>query len=121
MPDSGPEFRRRVFSTDRSHERACPRCGNNPCTCPADTSDPAHRQAPRVRRETKGRGGKTVTVIADLNLNENDLRELARALKQLCGTGGTVKEGRIEIQGDHRDKVVAKLNDLGYRARAAGG
>ena len=98
-----------VFSTDRSHERVCPRCGFDPCRCEVSTSANASAQAPRVRRETKGRGGKTVTLVTELTLSESDLLSLAKTLKQLCATGGTVKDGVIEIQGDHRDKIVAKL------------
>jgi predicted translation initiation factor SUI1 len=75
----------------------------------------------RVGRETKGRGGKGVTVIADLPLDEKGLAELAAKLKTRLGTGGTVKDGRIEIQGDHRDRIVAELEGIGYRAKRAGG
>jgi predicted translation initiation factor SUI1 len=73
----------------------------------------------RVCRETKGRGGKGVTVISDLPLDEKDLTELATKLKTRLGTGGTVKDGRIEIQGDHRDRIVQELEGMGYRAKAA--
>ncbi len=75
----------------------------------------------RVGRETKGRRGKGVTVITDLPLNEDGLRTLAAQLKQKLGTGGTLKDGRIEIQGDHRDRIVAELEALGYRVKRAGG
>jgi len=68
-----------------------------------------------------GRGGKTVTVIYDLALSDQDLRSLERRLKQLCATGGTIKDGHIEIRGDHRDRIVSELQKLGYRAKAAGG
>jgi translation initiation factor 1 len=75
----------------------------------------------RVRRETGGRGGKTVTAIYGVALPESGSRELAGALKRLCGTGGTVKDGTIEIQGDHRDKIVAALEQRGYTVKLAGG
>ncbi len=75
----------------------------------------------RVRRETGGRGGKTVTAIRGIGLAEPKLRELAGELKRLCGTGGTAKDGVIEIQGDHRDKIVAALQQRGYRVKLAGG
>jgi len=75
----------------------------------------------KVGRETAGRRGKGVTTIFDLALTEDQLKELAAALKQKCGTGGTVKNGRIEIQGDHRDRIVAELEQLGYRVKRAGG
>ncbi len=78
--------------------------------------------APRpIRREKKGRGGKTVTVIYDLKLTPDDLKSLAKQLKQACGTGGTVKDGVIEIQGDHREKIAERLKGLGYKTKFAGG
>jgi len=75
----------------------------------------------RVGRETKGRRGNGVTTISDLPLDETALRELATKLKQRCGTGGTVKDGRIEIQGDQRDRLATELESLGYRVKRAGG
>lgn len=75
----------------------------------------------RVGRETAGRRGKGVTTIWDLPLNESEIRELAATLKQRCGTGGTVKDGKIEIQGDHRDRVAAELENLGYKVKRSGG
>ncbi len=75
----------------------------------------------RVRRETGGRGGKTVTAIYGVALPEGKLKDLAGALKRLCGTGGTVKDGTIEIQGDHRDKIVAALEQQGFTVKLAGG
>jgi len=74
-----------------------------------------------VGRETKGRRGKGVTTVSDLPLDENGLVELAARLKQRLGTGGTIKDGRIEIQGDHRDRIIAELEGMGYRAKPAGG
>jgi translation initiation factor 1 len=75
----------------------------------------------RVRRETGGRGGKTVTTVNGVPVAEAALKELAGELKRLCGTGGTVKDGVIEIQGDHRDKIVAALTQRGYTVKLAGG
>lgn len=75
----------------------------------------------RVRREVKGRGGKTVTAIDGVGLAEDALRELAGELKRRCGTGGSVKDGVIEIQGDHRDVLVAELEARGYSVKRAGG
>jgi translation initiation factor 1 len=75
----------------------------------------------RVGRETKGRRGKGVTVISDLPLAENGLLELAARLKQQLGTGGTVKDRQIEIQGDQRDRIVAALEGLGSRVKRVGG
>ena len=73
----------------------------------------------RVRRETQGRGGKTVTTVAGVGLAEDALRELASELKRRCGTGGSVKDYVIEIQGDHRDAVVAELEQRGYTVKRA--
>jgi protein-tyrosine phosphatase len=75
----------------------------------------------KVGRETAGRRGKGVTTVFDVPLDEHGLRELAATLKQRCGTGGTVKDGRIEIQGDQRERVVAALEKLGYRVKRVGG
>ena len=75
----------------------------------------------RVRRETGGRGGKTVTAIYGVPLTEPKLKDLAGDLKRLCGTGGTLKDGTIEIQGDHRDRIVAALEQRGYAVKLAGG
>jgi len=75
----------------------------------------------RVRRESQGRGGKTVTTIAGVGASEDKLKDLAGELKRLCGTGGTVKDWVIEIQGDHREKIVATLQQRGYQVKLAGG
>jgi len=75
----------------------------------------------RVRRETAGRGGKTVTTIAGVPGSADALRDLAGELKRACGSGGTVKDGVIEIQGDHRERVLAHLESKGYRVKRAGG
>jgi translation initiation factor 1 len=75
----------------------------------------------RVGREVAGRGGKGVTVITGLPFDEVQLAELATRLKKLCGAGGAVKDGVIEIQGDHRDRLVAELCKLGLEAKRSGG
>jgi translation initiation factor 1 len=75
----------------------------------------------RVRRETQGRGGKTVTTISGLGLASDALAALASDLKRRCGTGGAVKDWVIEIQGDHRDAIVAELEKRGYKVKLAGG
>ncbi|HNX53536.1 MAG TPA: hypothetical protein PLD51_07550 [Pontiellaceae bacterium] len=75
----------------------------------------------RVGRETKGRKGSGVTVIAGIPSHPEGLEKLAKQFKQLCGTGGTVKDGVIEIQGEHRDRLVAELQKLGYTVKRAGG
>jgi translation initiation factor 1 len=88
---------------------------------------PARPRAPRgdgivrVRRETQGRGGKTVTTISGVPLADAALAALASELKRRCGTGGTAKDGVIEIQGDHRDLLVAELEQRGYTVKRAGG
>ena len=75
----------------------------------------------RIRRETSGRKGKGVTTISGFDLSDADLKTMAKNLKQKCSTGGTVKEGVIEIQGDHRDKLKAELGKLGHSVKLAGG
>ncbi len=80
-----------------------------------------NKQGVRIRRESKGRGGKTVSVIDGLPLNEFDLKILLKQLKGSLGTGGAVKNGMLEIQGEHREKLVLLLEKVGYKARLAGG
>jgi len=75
----------------------------------------------RIRRETKGRGGKAVTLIWGLEMDKSSLSELCKQLKQSCGTGGTVKDSTIEIQGDHRDKIKVALEAQGMTVKLAGG
>ena len=75
----------------------------------------------KVGRETAGRRGKGVTTVFDVALTEDGLSELATTLKQRCGTGGTVKDGRIEIQGDQRVRVTAELEKLGIKVKRVGG
>ena len=75
----------------------------------------------RVRREVKGRRGKTVTTISGIPLPDDALRDLAAELKRACGTGGSTKDGVFEIQGDHRDKLTAALQSRGYTVKLAGG
>lgn len=86
------------------------------------TKEPAKKTlTAKVGRETAGRRGKGVTTVFDLGLDEEGLRDLAAKLKQRCGTGGTVKDGRIEIQGDQRARIVAELEKLGYQVKRVGG
>ncbi len=75
----------------------------------------------RIRREVKGRGGGTVIVISGVPLSAPEIKELAGALKKKCGCGGTVKDGVIEIQGDHRDVLLAELQARGLKVKFAGG
>ena len=88
---------------------------------PAVKPPPKKVHTVRVGRETAGRRGKGVTTIFDLPLSEDAAKELAATLKQKCGTGGTFKDGKIEIQGDHRDKIVSELEKLGYKVKRSGG
>ena len=101
----------------------CPKCHQlkRTCTCQTEPSVPSKSTVVRVGRETKGRGGKGVTIISDLPLDELGLAELVTKLKQRLGTGGTTKDGRIEIQGDQRDRIVTELERMGYRTKKAGG
>ena len=75
----------------------------------------------RLRREVKGRGGGTVIVISGIPLSASEIRELAGTLKKKCGCGGTVKDSVIEIQGDHRDVLLAELQARGFKVKLAGG
>ena len=75
----------------------------------------------RVSRETKGRGGKAVTVVKGVLLDSTALADLGKQLKTACGTGGTVKDGVIEVQGDHCDRVIQTLKMQGYTVKRAGG
>ncbi|MEI6136827.1 MAG: hypothetical protein WCQ48_05360 [Chloroflexota bacterium] len=75
----------------------------------------------RIKREKKGRGGKTVTTVTGLPGGEADLEAMLKVLKQLCGAGGSREGATLEIQGDHRERVQAKLESLGHRVKLAGG
>ena len=82
---------------------------------------PPQQQTAYLYHESKGRGGRTVTLIKNLTLSEADMKSVAKKLKALCGSGGTVKDGMIEIQGEHRDKIAGALQKLGYKVKIAGG
>ena len=90
-------------------------------TKPAQPAKPLSDGTVRLRREVKGRGGGTVIVITGIPLAPAELKELAGALKKRCGCGGTVKDGVIEIQGDHRDLLLGELQARGYKVKLAGG
>jgi translation initiation factor 1 len=91
------------------------------CTCKQKRTAPRGDGVVRVWVESKGRRGKTVTLVTGLALNDEALHRLASDLKRICGAGGAVKEGVIEIQGDHRDTVLAELKKQGIQAKRAGG
>ncbi|HID35927.1 MAG TPA: translation initiation factor [Ghiorsea sp.] len=80
-----------------------------------------NKQGVRIMRESKGRGGKSVSVIAGLNLDKGELKTLSKTLKAQLGTGGAIKESNIEIQGDHREKLLKLLEKQGIKAKIAGG
>ena len=82
---------------------------------------PPNQQTAYLHRDAKGRGGKTVTLVKKLILSEEDLRQLATQLKQICGSGGTIKDDVIEIQGEHREKIAEALTKLGYKVKIVGG
>jgi len=82
---------------------------------------PPQQQTAYLHRESKGRGGKTVTLVKNLTLSPKDMKSLAKKLKTACGSGGTVKDGLIEIQGEHREKIASALEKMGYKVKIAGG
>lgn len=101
----------------------CPNCRRpvRECVCPKGAPGAAKPAQVRVGREVKGRAGKGVTVVTGLPLAEAAIEALATRLKKRCGSGGTVRDGVIEIQGDHRDAVVAELAKQGWPAKKSGG
>jgi translation initiation factor 1 len=111
-----------VYSTGIGER--CPNClrAIRECVCKKGTpGKPKSDGTVRVSRETAGRKGKGVTVIAGLGLPEAELEALATELKKKCGSGGAVNGGRIEIQGEHRDRLVEELTRRGFKAKRAGG
>ncbi len=90
-------------------------------SAPAPTAAAPRQQTVYLHRDSKGRGGKTVTLVKNLRLREEALKALAAQLKQACGGGGTIKDGIIEIQGEHREKIAALLRQQGYQVKLAGG
>ena len=113
-----------VYSSE--HGRVCRQCGRPMpvCKCKAKAAAAAVAASGgvvRVGRETKGRKGKGVTVVTGVPLAGDALDELGSKLKRLCGSGGTVRDGVIEIQGDHRDLLVAELAKLGWTVKRSGG
>lgn len=110
-----------VYSTDGG--RMCPACRRPvaQCSCRLATAPPAGDGIVRVQRETKGRGGKAVTVVRGVPVDAAGLIKLGQELKASCGSGGTVKDGVVEVQGDHVEKVMALLQQRGYKVKRAGG
>ena len=110
-----------VYSTGVG--RLCPQClrAVTACVCKGATKPNHGDGIVRVSRETKGRAGKGVTLVTGVPIGAAELEKLATQLKKRCGTGGTVKDGAIEIQGEHRDTLVAELTKLGFKAKRVGG
>ncbi|MBC8137941.1 MAG: translation initiation factor Sui1 [Fibrella sp.] len=110
-----------VYSTD--HGKMCPMCCRPmlECVCKQQNSAASRDGIVRVGRETKGRKGSGVTTVTGLPMNDAQLAELCTGLKKRCGSGGTVKDGVIEIQGDHRDSLVEELTKKGYTVKRVGG
>jgi translation initiation factor 1 len=109
-----------VYSTEQG--RVCPGCSNpvKQCACRKQTS-PIGDGNVRVSRETKGRKGKGVTLIKGLAMDADTLAVMGKKLKAMCGAGGTVKEGVIEIQGDHIERILDYLQKQGVKAKRSGG
>ncbi len=112
-----------VYSTDSG--RMCPACRQAvaACVCARQTqrAPPGGDGIVRVSRESKGRGGKTVTLVRGLTLDAAALAALGKRLRSACGTGGTVKDGALEVQGDHAERVIALLQAEGFAVKRAGG
>jgi translation initiation factor 1 len=121
---------RLVYSTESG--KMCPECGKPAAGCACrkrkkqkqPVSKPAHFKndgVVRIQREVKGRGGKCVSIICGLELDDARLKQTAKILKNICGTGGSVKNGAIIIQGDHRKKLSTELQKQGFTVKLAGG
>jgi len=110
-----------VYSTEQG--RMCPKCGKpaDGCVCGKAVASSKGDGIVRIMRQTKGRKGKGVCLVTGLDLPLSELEKLAKALKQRCGAGGAVKDGVIEIQGDHREVLAAELARLGHKVKLAGG
>ena len=106
---------RTVWSSDQGDLR------NKPPRTSRIKSLPPREQTVYLHRDSKGRGGKAVTLVKKLVLSDDDMKGLATKLKQICGSGGTVKDGIIEIQGENREKIAEALRKMGYQVKIAGG
>lgn len=109
-----------VYSTE--HGKMCPDCSSPvvECLCNQKKSTFPRNGIVRVEKETKGRKGKVMTVITGVPLDRQELLKLGKQLKKKCGSGGTVKDGVIEIQGDHRDMLVEELEKPGWTVKRTG-
>jgi translation initiation factor 1 len=115
------EESRTVYTTEAG--RICPNCGMPiaRCQCKKQVSAPPGDGVVRVSLDKKGRGGKTVTLVSGLTGSIDELRQVSSEMKRRCGTGGTLKDGMIEIQGDHRDLLIEILKSKGIKAKRVGG
>lgn len=109
-----------VYSTELG--RTCPTCRQAvaQCTCSA-VARPVGDGVVRLRVERKGRGGKQVTVVTGIPLQDSALLPLAKQWRQACGSGGTVKDGVVEIQGDHAERLLPLLQEQGWTVKRTGG
>lgn len=112
---------RLVYASDGSHEKICKLCQTDPCRCRRPENVEPAKTLLKIRVEKNGRGGKSVTVVFNLPHNPDYFTGIAKKLKSHCGSGGTFKDEQIEIQGDHREKVKAFLEKLGFQVKLAGG
>jgi translation initiation factor 1 len=120
---------RLVWSSESG--RICPECSKPVSACICKKKKKSEEKKParnypadgviRIMRETKGHKGKTVTVIGNIPLNDNELKEFAKKLKARCGTGGSIRGGEILIQGDHRQVILDEITRQGHRVKLAGG
>ena len=117
---------RLVYSTESG--RVCPSYGNSARKCTCKKKKTAKKQSTypddgivRIRREVKGRKGKTVTAVYGISIDDKKLQQLAKSLKRKCGSGGTVKDGVIIIQGDHRETLLDEIKQQGYNVKLAVG
>ena len=110
---------RTVYSTESG--RHCPNCGRPLAQCICKKAvRPVGDGVVRVARESKGRKGKTVTLVSGIVLNDEAMHELLTGLKRKCGAGGAFKDGLIELQGDHRDAVLEELKKRGFTVKKVG-
>ena len=110
-----------VYSTE--HGKMCPECRKSlaECICRRNVAIPASDGIVRISRETKGRKGKGVTLVKGVALDAPALAQLGKQLKAACGSGGTVKDGVIEIQGDHCERMIEHLTKQGWAVKRVGG
>lgn len=116
-----PHQRNTVYSTDDDEMERIREQARQMQRGQKTVSLPIDQQVAHLHREKKGRGGKAVTVIRNLQLSQADCKALCKKIKQKCGCGGSVKENQIEIQGDRRPQVAEILQSLGYQTKNVGG